>query len=134
MSEQKHLWEVDHPYYCTEGNYFSTQERHQTIFRFKSWGEFLAEMRDADPDYNLIFRWDWREGRDHELAEYNGDDNYRHAEFVMFVMHQRKGYHSTSIVEVCRADEPQIIEFLRPRFAHLLKLWEPLAKHEHGEG
>lgn len=127
MSEIKRLWEVSHSYYCTEGNYFSSENKYQTIYEFKSWGEFIAEMGGSDMDLNLLFRWDWQEGGGHDLAEYNGDDNYRHARLLMFFMRQRKGFHSTSIVEVCRADEPAIREFLMPRLAHLKSLWEPLA-------
>lgn len=122
----KHLWEVDHSYYCTEGSYFGSGST-QTVWEFKSWGEFLAEMANADMDYNLLFRWDWREGEGWDLVKYNGDDNYRHARFHMYFMHQRKGYHGASIVDVCRADEGAILEYLRPRLDHLLSLWEPVA-------
>lgn len=124
------LWEARHPYYCTEGNYFTSQKHHQTIWPFKSWAEFLAEMGDADLDYNLLFRWDWQEGEDYELAPYNGDDNYRNGRLLLFFMHQRKGYHSTSVVEVCRADEPAVRSYLEPRLAHLLAVWAPLDSAE----
>lgn len=122
-----HLWEVDHAYCCTEGNYFSTQERHQTIWEFKTWAEFLAEMGDSDMDYNLLFRWDWSE-EDGETGDptYNGDDYYRNGKLSLFFMHQRKGYHSTSIVQVCRADEQAVIAFLHPRLNYLMDLWAPL--------
>lgn len=124
----KHLWEVEHPYYCNESGYFHTQEKHKTIWEFSSWAEYAAEMGDSDLDYNLLFRWDWREGGDNEdgSSEFNGDVNYRNGRLYLFVMHQRKGYKSTGVVEVCRADEPAVIEFLRPRLAYLMNLWAPL--------
>ncbi|KOR22969.1 hypothetical protein [Burkholderia cenocepacia] len=121
-----HLWEVKHPYYCTEGQFFANQREHQTVWEFKSWAEFIAEMGDADMDYNMLFRWDWHEGGDHELPEFNGDVYYRNGKLLLFFMVQRKGFHSCSIVDVCRADEPAVIEYLKPRLAHLMQLWAPL--------
>lgn len=125
-NEQKHLWEVKHPYYCEEGQYFGNQSEYKTIHEFKSWVEFIAEMGDSDMDFNLLFRWDWQEGEDYDLAPFNGDVNYRNGRLLMFFMHQRKGFHSTSIVEVCRSDEAAIKAFLLPRLTHLKSLWEPL--------
>lgn len=124
----KHLWEVDHPYYCTEGGYFHSQAQHKTVHEFKSWSSFIAEMGEADPDYNLLFRWDWSEN-DPETDEptFTGDNYYRNGKLSLFFMHQRKGFHSTSVVEVCRADEPAVIAYLQPRLAYLMRLWEPLS-------
>lgn len=121
-----HLWECKHPYYCTEGQYFANQSEHRTVWEFKSWAEFIVEMGDADMDYNMLFRWDWHEGEDHELAPFNGDVYYRNGKLLLFFMVQRKGFHSCSIVDVCRADEPAVIEYLTPRLAHLMSLWAPL--------
>lgn len=58
----KHLWEVKHRYYCNEGNYFSSDPSLGP--RYKAFADFMEEWGDADPDYNLIFRWDWVEGED----------------------------------------------------------------------
>lgn len=121
MPAAKHLWEVHHAYYCNNGNYFNNDCGHE----YKSWHEFLDEMGDADMNYNLLFRWDWEEGEDHGLAEYNGDDNYRHAKFNLYFMGQRKGLFTYSIVDVCRADEPAILEYLAPRWRYINSLWEP---------
>lgn len=115
----KHLWEVEHSYYCEEGG-------ESTTYRYRCLAEFMAKMEDADMDYNLLIRWDWREGAGWDLGEYNGDDNYRHAKLHLYFMHQRHGVKSTSIIDVCRADEPAIIEYLRPRIVHLMALWQPL--------
>lgn len=117
----KHLWEVDHPYYCNEGNYYAGG-REQPNTHYKSWADFMSEFGDADFDMNLLFRWDWSE----DETPFNGDANYRNGELAVFWMGQRKGLYFWSTVEVCRADEPAVIEFLRPRLKHLLKLWEPL--------
>lgn len=48
-----HLWEMKHPYYCSESNYF----KNGVGMHYESWAEFHAAMGDADDDYNLVFRW-----------------------------------------------------------------------------
>lgn len=46
-------------------------------------------------------------------------------------IHRRRGTvfieHRYDTIEVCRADEPAVIEYLRPRWDHMKRLWEPLA-------
>jgi hypothetical protein len=122
---EKHLWEVDHDYYCNQGNYFASESVESA---YRSWADFLAEQGDSDMDMNLVFRWDWQE----QYAEsgetnFTGDVNYRNGKLLVFWMGQRKGLYRYSTVEVCRADEPAVIAFLRPRWEHLRKLWEPIA-------
>lgn len=112
----KHLWEVEHSYYCNEGNYFSND----CGSHFKSWSDFLAEMGDADKDYNLLFRWDW--SMEHE----SDDANYRNGKLSLFYMQQRKGKFTFCTVEVCRADEPAVVAYLQPHLDHLESLWAPL--------
>lgn len=118
----KHLWEVKHDYYCNDGNYYAKD----THVIHESWPEFMEAEGDADMDYNLVFRWDWREGEGWELGSYNGDDYYRHARLRIYFMGQRKGMFRSAEVKVCRADEPSIIEYLRPRWENLKAMWEPL--------
>jgi len=119
-----HLWEIDHSYYCNQGNYFAKESVGD---HFKSFQEFIAEYKDADFDMNLVFRWDWDEiDEDTEKSNYNGDDNYRNGKLYIFWMGQRKGLYRYSTAEVCRADEPAVIEFLQPRLEHLKQLWAPL--------
>jgi hypothetical protein len=123
MSE-KHLWECKHAYYCNESNYTSRDPVGQ---HYKSFSDFIEEWGDADTDYNLLFRWDWEE-EDAETGEenYNGDDNYRNGTLKLFWMLQRKGHYVFQTVDVCRADEQNVIAFLKPRLQHLRSLWEPL--------
>lgn len=115
----KHLWEVKHPYYCAEGCYYvggySYPEVHS---EFESFKDFLAEWKDADVDYNLLFRFDWVEaGPDYELEQ----DQLR-----LYFFMQRKARPHSIHVTVTKADEPAVIEYLKPLFAHMLELWEPL--------
>lgn len=132
----KHLWEVGHPYYCNESNYYAPGND-QPFARYKSFADFMAEEGDSDMDYNLLFRFDWTEECYDEEGEerppFNGDVNYRNGELKLFWMGQRKGLYRWTVVEVCRADEPAVIEFLRPRLAYLLSLWAPLAEQPQGK-
>lgn len=118
----KHLWECEHSYYCSTQTYNISEEP----LRYKSFADFLNEEGDADFDMNLVFRWDWSE----EEIPFTGDDHYRNGELFIFWMGQRKGLFRCTIVEVCRADEPAVREFLEPRLKHLTSLWEPLALTE----
>ncbi len=121
----KHLWEVDHSYYCNEGNFYSND----CGTHYKSWHDFLADWDDADMDYNLLFRWDWFEPTDEDEGTskpFNGDINYRNGKLSIFWMLQRKGAFNYSTVEICRADEAAVREYLQPKLAHLMSLWEPL--------
>lgn len=131
------LWEVDHPYYCNQGNYFDNGCGE----KYTTWADFYSEMGGSDPDMNLLFRWDWQE------CEYDGDEhdddcdlgkncprrrcasdhNYRGGELLLFWMGQRKGLFFYSVVQVCRADEPLVRAWLQGRLAHIMKLWAPLA-------
>lgn len=125
-----HLWEIDHPYYCNEGNYFSNE----TVARFKRWQDFESEMGDADLDYNMLFRWDWEAPHVDEDCEkpieWRGDENYRDSILKLFFMGQRKGCYFCHIVDVCRADEPMVREYLAKRFDYLMKLWTPFGARD----
>jgi hypothetical protein len=118
-----HLWEVDHDYYCNLGNYYS----HGCGAEYKSISAFIEAEGGCDLVYNLVFRWDWREGEDWGLGEYAGDDNYRNGRLEVFFMSQRKGAYRFATVEVCRADEAAVRAYLTPRLQHLRGLWEPLS-------
>lgn len=122
MSEAKHLWEVKHPYYMTEGNYYQNG-CHQ---RWAAWHDFIAEFGDADKDYNWFVRWDWLEGEDGGAGEFTGDIYYRNGVFMLQMVGQRKAYLGSPEVAVCRADEPAIRAFLEPFWAYMKEMWEPL--------
>lgn len=119
----RHLWEVDHPYYCNESNFYSN-ECHAS---YKTWASFFESEGDSDPDMNLLFRFDWREGEDWGSGEYTGDDYYRNGLLQLFWVGQRKGLFRCTEIEVCRADEPAVREWLQSRFDYFLKLWTPFA-------
>lgn len=133
----KHLWEVDHHYYCNESNYYAPGYN-QPMCHYSSWEDFIENEGDNDFDMNLLFRWDWKEGTEEYLEEqeydknyflpkpYNGDDSYKNGKLFLFWMGQRKGLYRWTTIEVCRDDEQKIVEFLKPRFKHLMSLWDPI--------
>lgn len=123
-SASPHLWEVEHAYYCNEGNYFSNDCHAE----FARWQDFAEESKDEDLDYNLVFRWDWKAPStdDGELLPPNPDKNYRDGRLLLFYMGQRKGLYRYVEVSVCQADEPAVRAWLQPRLDHLMKLWAPL--------
>lgn len=122
------LWDVKHKYYCNHGNYYA-RGNEQPATRYRSFSEFMEEEGDCDSDYNLLFRWDWKEGDDEDLPPFNGDVNYRNGLLCLYWIGQRKGKYRWSEVEVCRADEAAVIDFLKPKLAHLLGLWSPLSNN-----
>ena len=119
-----HLWEVKHSYYCEERGWNSTES--ETIYHYRSWQDFLSDRGDADLDYNLIFRWDWREEDENGELTFKGDVNYRNGKLYIHWMQQRRGFYHSTIIEVCRADEAAVIEYLRPRWGYLKALWSPI--------
>lgn len=123
----KHMWEVKHPHYCNDANYYSNE----CLFEYKSWSEFLSEMGYADLDCNLFFRWDWRE-EDMETGEctFNGDNYYRNGMLKLYIMQQSKGRFMIAHVAVCRTDEYAVKQYLMPRLEYLKSLWEPLSHDE----
>lgn len=119
----KKLWEINHPYYCSESNYFAPPG--DCSMHYKSWNDFYEENGDADDDYNLIFRFDWE--KDEEVSD-KYDDNYRDSILKIFYLGQRKGIYRWVTVEVCNADEPIIREWLKGKWEHMKKLWEPFSQ------
>ena len=124
MGETKHLWECDHPYYCNDDHYFGTgtcgTRPEDLKHHHASWSEFMSTMGDADLDMNLLFRWDWEEETPHP------DQYYRNGELKLVYFMQRKGFHCSHRVSVCRADEPAVREWLAVQWEHKRRLWEPL--------
>jgi hypothetical protein len=106
----KHLWEIEHPYYCCQ-----TEFRHE---HFDSWSDFLEDWRESDLDLNLVFRWDWVHQKEPV------DPDYEHNVVTFYMVHQRKGRTASVSVQVTEADEPAVIEWLKPRAALIRTLWE----------
>ena len=115
-----HLWEVDHPYYCNQGNYYAPGNQQPTM-HYESWQEFFDAEGDSDADMNLLFRFDWRK------ADPNGENwGNKTDQLSLFWIGQRKVLYRWSTIEVMDADEPAARAWLQTRLDCLLTLWEPL--------
>lgn len=127
MSEnaEPHLWEIDHPYYCTEGNFYRAgqHEEHET------WTDFLEQWGGMDEDLNLVFRWDWfRADPEDYKYEKEADPDFEMPGDVLqlYYMMQRKARNMSVYVKVVEADETAVREFLTAKAEHMRKLWAPL--------
>ena len=107
----KKLWEIEHPYYMCEGNYYKNGHHHE----FESWESFIQEMGDADLDYNRIHRWD-----------FSTDDELGRNSVKFYYVMQRKAVLASYMVWIDLNDETErkIREFLKPHAEYNAKLWE----------
>lgn len=111
------LYEAEHRYYCADCNYFSNY----CSFSYGSWSDFIAVAANEDHDLNLVFRWDWEEN---EIQE--EDPYYRNGTLHLYYMGQRIGLFFIVQVDVCKADEPAIREFLQIKFDKIKSIWSPI--------
>ncbi|MET9222394.1 hypothetical protein ABZX65_27020 [Streptomyces sp. NPDC003300] len=120
-----HLWEVDHPYYCQEGNWFSSGQH--TLFA--SWAEFTdTAFHGADRDQNLLIRWDWNSPTRHPDPDLRGDDP---DELLLFFVLQRKAWLCSVGIAVTDEDEPAVRTWLQECAATVAALWDPLPLGPH---
>ncbi|WKW86341.1 hypothetical protein SEA_BUDSKI_64 [Gordonia phage Budski] len=123
----KHLWEYDHPYYCEEGNYLASPDRHSHLDVWEqhgSWQSFIDAWGPTDPDLNLVFRWDWHAWH----IEYPDDypDGTEKHELSIYFMLQRKAFNKSVTVSVTADDEPHVRAWLTQRAQTIVSIWEPL--------
>lgn len=122
-----HLWEVDHPYYASHGNYYASPPT-DCYQEFASWQEFYESEGDADLDMNLIYRWDWKVPDPDDYTPF--EEDVPPETLNLFYIGQRKALARSVSVEVQREDEPAIREWLIVRAEHMAKVWEPMLKLE----
>lgn len=115
----KHLWETDHPYYCTSGDYH-LRGMHA---KYATWGAFIDAEAENDPDHNLLFRWDWFKS-----------DNGVMGELELYFALQRKGAQRSVSITVHPDEEPMVRAYLQERLNYLMKVWEPLVLTVEGGG
>ena len=120
-----HLWEVEHPYFCSDSNFrVPLAEMNGNHIRHSSWANFMDAWGDTDPDLNLVFRWDWHSWRrppDPALPDDRPD------ELSLFFMLQRKGDFWAHTIAVTDEDEPAVRAWLTERAKVIAALWAPLA-------
>lgn len=117
-----HLWEIDHPYYAEEGNYYSSRDCHD---EFESWSDFKESgVFDADRDMNLIYRWDWYK---HDPADYELPDVMPEGVTLkIYIMGQRKARACSQFITVTEADEPEIRAWLIECAKTITAIWAPI--------
>lgn len=115
--DTSHLWEVDHPYYCAEGNYFANDQH----TRYASWRAFVEDTMfvTGGRDLNLLIRWDWRKPG---FSAWEGEE-YLQLYFVL----QRKAWLMSVEIPVAEADEPAVRAFLTECAQTVSELWAPLS-------
>lgn len=111
---------IDHPYYCSDSNYYSNEG----AMRFETMTEFLDEFESADIDMNLCFRWDLRE----KLREDGQPSGQYEAE--VFLILQRKGiFRPCSIASVTEQEAVRFKDYALMHMEVLQKMWSPLWSH-----
>ena len=129
MTSARHLWEIDHPYYCTEGNYYARPDQGLHT-RYDSWAEFIADWGNTDPDMNLVFRWDWNRSDPQDYEPY-GEEVPADTLQVFWVLQRKAILRSTECI-VTEADEPAVRAWLADRAKTVAAIWEPIALAEAG--
>lgn len=114
-----HLWEIDHPYYCTEGNYYE-RGMHEV---YDSWASFYEDWGTNDPDLNLVFRWDWQRS---DPSDYEDGENLPPDTLKVFWVLQRKAILRSTECTVTEADEPAVRAWLADRAGTIRAIWEPI--------
>lgn len=112
---------IDHPYYCATNNYFSNEAQAE----YETWGAFYQEYEQADPEINLVFRWD---------VFANVDDNDKPLEgyyMLLFIMVQNKGlFIPVRILSIEEKDLPEINKYLGVHWKLLNKMWQPVSEQQ----
>jgi len=107
------LYEIDHPYYCSEHNYrCSGIQSHTVVFQYDNWEAFKeSSWFDSDLNWNLLFRFDWRD----QLNE-DGTDT-QNGQLCLFWLLQRKGDFNSCIISNMKIEnEPEVREWLQRIF------------------
>ena len=105
---------ADHPYYCSDSNYYSNEAGAS----WETMTDFLAEFEGADIDMNLVFRWDIRQRDEDNPGRYYAE---------VFMMHQRKGIFSPHhIKHINEGEAVRFRAYLEKHWNVMRALWEPL--------
>lgn len=130
MSCQKRLWEYDHPYYCSESNFFVGRNSDYYNEPVESWADFMNGWGCSDVDMNLVFRWDWQEL---DPDDYESSDDYPDGwsaenpdRLEIFFIQQRKGIFAPVVCWVNKFNEPSVREWLSARWETMAAIWEPI--------
>lgn len=67
-------------------------------------------LYDADQDYNLLYRWDWKSDT-----------------LNLYYIQQRKALPVSASIKVKKSDEPEIREWLGNHWLHMMRVWAPVS-------
>lgn len=110
---------VEHPYYCSESNYYSNEGS----MEFALMSDFLDEFESCDVDMNLCFRWDIK-----KKTECYGDDAGEGYCAEVFLMLQRKGiFRPCSINSVSEEEAVRFEQYAIRHYKTLQSMWRPLS-------
>ncbi|SFD13121.1 hypothetical protein [Streptomyces aidingensis] len=116
-----HLWEIDHPYYCTEGNYYARPSEGLHT-EYETWQDFHADWGSLDPDLNFVWRWDWKRA---DPSHYEDGEEMPPDRLLVFWVLQRKAILRSTECTVTEADEPAVREWLAEKAEWVRAVWEP---------
>jgi uncharacterized protein YydD (DUF2326 family) len=109
---------VDHPYYCSESNFYSNEANEE----YETMTDFLEEYKDSEVDLNLIFRWD--------ILQTTSNKNIGTGKYwaMVFMIKQRKGIFSPIIIKSINEKEAVLFEEVAKKHWDRLKdIWRPLS-------
>ena len=114
----KHLWEVEHPYYMNDGNYF----RRGDHVDYRSWDGFLSDWGydSLDIELNRIHRFDASDAPDCDIEK-------GYFEITFYRVIQRKGFCMSQSVYVPKSREQEVIDYLLPYYAQEKAIWAPFS-------
>lgn len=119
------LKETKHNYYCSENNFYVGNHNGENYGRseYDNWKSFKEEWLNddcsIDCDYNLCFRYDIYQNRNHETDELT--DGYQ---LWLFFVLQRKGiYRPVFIKNLEEKDMEELKIFLKQQWDYTKEQW-----------
>lgn len=116
---ERHLWDFDHPFYCSDAMRCGEWETHTS---FDTWANFKDEasaLYEGDRDMNYLVRWDWHSSK---LDPSWDEQDLLSLAFVL----QRKGILITVDIRVTDEEEPEIRDWLKVCARTVQDTWSPL--------
>lgn len=124
-----HLWEIEHAYYCNDGNFTSNGCLEQ-VDSFDAFMDLDGSNFGSDFDLNLVFRWDWVRETEDDSDELSPAGELGKGTLKLYRMQQRKGHFFITHIAVGPEDEEAVRVFLAAAWKHMRELWAPIAPME----
>jgi len=117
MKLQFKIYPTNHPYYQSEGCYYSNEAH----MEFDSLQDFLKEFEDADLDMNRVICYDWEKIDPEDFEE--GED--KTPELRIYFMKQRKAAPLSCYmkVEPTKENQERVYKFLEKHYKQSQLLW-----------